>query len=162
MHYKNTKIVPQLIICVLICIVLIITVAAKEKEEKQPIEMETIPIDTVPELSQEELEKQRTEIAKRNSEDAEIEKQYFHCEADIQYYAYLDYASANEAIKPVILAARSKIIYRYSWVANGLSGNILSSDGSVKQRVPEFSEVFPADWEEPIGVPCGVDTTHYS
>ena len=45
-------------------------------------------------------------------------------EEAIQHYAYLDLDTADEELKPVILEARSRIIYRYAWVADGITGYI--------------------------------------
>lgn len=80
----------------------------------------------------------------------QIDAQYLRCEEDIQYYAYLDYNSALEQIKPVILQAREKIIYRQSWAADGTNIYILDENGHVMKDIPNFSDLFPADWNEPI------------
>lgn len=149
MKMKICRYLPHIVLCLLICITLAVSAAAENGGEQ-------VPIEEIPPLSQEELNLQRAEVAKQEAEDARIASQYFHSEEDIQYYAYLDYASAEEELKPVILAARDRIIYRYSWVANGLSGDIIHVDGS-RDPLPEFSDLFPADWQEPVGVPCGLD-----
>lgn len=122
----------------------------------------TIPLDPAPEPSQEELEAQRYEAERYQEEDAQIAAQYFHCEDDIQYYAYLDYETAEEALQPVILAARNRIIYRYSWVADGTSGRILGKDGNVKQELPQFSDIFPEDWDLPTHPASAVDLSYYA
>lgn len=72
------------------------------------------------------------------------------CEEDIQYYAYLDLETAGDDLKPIILAARNQIIFRYSWVADGLSGRVYSSDGTLIEEQPHFSELFPEDWDPPV------------
>ena len=153
MRIKIYKYFPHLILCVLICTVIVFSAAAKSGGNE-------VPIEEIPELTQEELEHQRAEIAKAQAKDAQIARRYLHSEEDIQYYAYMNYDSADEELKPVILAARDRIIFRYSWVANGLSGDIIHTDGS-RDALPEFSEIFPADWKVPVGVPCGVDEEYY-
>ncbi|QQR07491.1 hypothetical protein [Flavonifractor plautii] len=84
-----------------------------------------------------------------NSINQAIEKA-LQCEEDIQYYAYLDLATANDDLKPIILAARNRIIFRYSWVADGLSGRVYSHDGTLVKEQPQFSELFPEDWDPPV------------
>lgn len=121
-----------------------------------------VPYDPVPEPSQEELEAQRQRMTKSCQEDVQIAEQYFLSEDDIQYYAYLDYETAAENLKPVILAARNRIIYRYSWVADGTSGRIVGKDGIVKQELPQFSDIFPEDWALPIEPASAVDLAYYN
>lgn len=82
-------------------------------------------------------------------------------EEDIQHYAYLDLEEAEESIRPVILQARNIIVHRQSWVADGVSGRIMRSDGSVKQELPEFHDLFPLDWEIPV-TPVEVDLSYYT
>lgn len=43
-------------------------------------------------------------------------------EEDIQYYAYLTLDDADPSLAPVIIEARNRIIFRQSWVADGLKG----------------------------------------
>lgn len=52
--------------------------------------------------------------------------------------------------KDAILAARKEIIYRQSWVADGLNACVLDKNGNIKEYLPHFSELFPNDWELPI------------
>lgn len=120
------------------------------------------PVEQLPEPSQEELERQREMIASYNEEEARIREQYLNSEEDIQYYAYLDMSTAEEEIKPVILIARNTIIHRQSWVADGLNGQILDRGGNVKRNLPEFSELFPADWELPVSLANQVDLSYYT
>lgn len=54
------------------------------------------------------------------------------------------------------------IIYRYSWVADGLNGQILDKNGNIKRKVPEFSELFPEDWELPVSPAKDVDLSYYA
>lgn len=74
----------------------------------------------------------------------------FLSEEAIQHYAYLDLDTAGDTVKPLILAARNKIIYQHSWVADEAYGEILDPDGNVKEVLPHFSDLFPLDWDVPI------------
>lgn len=58
--------------------------------------------------------------------------------------------STAESRKTEILAAREAIIYSKSWVADGIYGAILDQNGNVKEVLPQFSEVFPEDWDVPV------------
>lgn len=55
-----------------------------------------------------------------------------------------------ESRKTAILEAREAIIYSESWVADGVYGEILDRNGNVKKVVPQFSDIFPADWDIPV------------
>lgn len=137
-----------ILVTALICSALLLTAAAKNSVERASSDsLESVPIDPGEEMDPEVQES----LAQMEIEQREAAEKYIHSEEDIQYYAYLDLDSADEALKPVILAARKQIIYRHTWVADGLSGWILDANGNKKSRVPEFSEIFPADWEPPIG-----------
>lgn len=96
-----------------------------------------------------------------NEDAAQIAEKYFFTDDDIQHYAYLNYDEAEEELKPVILAARLRIIYQHSWVADGLNGRVLKKDGTLKYEVPEFHDLFPADWDEPVHSPAEVDLEYY-
>jgi len=64
--------------------------------------------------------------------------------------AYLEIDDNTTIIERTqILEARKAIIFSRSWVADGLSGCILDANGNIKEILPQFSEVFPADWELP-------------
>ena len=56
---------------------------------------------------------------------------------------------ASEAMQEKILQAREEIIFSKSWVADGLQGFVYDKDGNVIEEVPQFSEIFPADWDMP-------------
>lgn len=72
------------------------------------------------------------------------------CPAELAIaYSEID-ESTTEAEREQILEARSEIIYSHSWVADGLSACILDENGNVEEILPQFSEIFPEDWEEPI------------
>lgn len=58
--------------------------------------------------------------------------------------------STVESRKTAILAARAAIIYSESWVADGVYGEILDRNGNVKEVLPQFSEIFPEDWDIPV------------
>ena len=81
-------------------------------------------------------------------------------EEDIQYYAYLDLETADPDLAPVIIKARDIIIFRQSWVADGVRGFVYDRNGNVIEEVPQFSELFPEDWSVPI-LPTGVDLSYY-
>jgi len=119
-------------------------------------------VDVAPKVSQEEIDRQREAAAKRSEEESRIREQYLGSEEDIQYYAYLNLSTAAEELKPIVLAARNIIIYRYSWVADGLNGQILDKNGNIKRKVPEFSELFPEDWELPVSPAKDVDLSYYA
>lgn len=78
----------------------------------------------------------------------------------IQYYAYLDLSTAEESLQPVILEARNRIIFRCSWVADGIEGFVFDENGKIVEKVPQFSDLFPSDWDEPI-VSTEVDLAYY-
>ena len=63
-------------------------------------------------------------------------------EEDIQYYAYLDLETADPDLAPVIIKARDIIIFRQSWVADGVRGFVYDRNGNVIEEVPQFSELF--------------------
>lgn len=67
----------------------------------------------------------------------------------IDAYAYMDYSSASDDVKPTILATRNKIIFSNNWVADDVSGSIVAPDGT-RQELPKFHDLFPPDWEIPI------------
>ena len=64
-----------------------------------------------------------------------------------EHYAYMDLDQAEEALKPVILEARWRIISRASWVADDINGYIADEAGNIIEIVPHFHDIFPADWE---------------
>ena len=74
--------------------------------------------------------------------------------------AYLDLSTAEESLQPVILEARKIIIFRYSWVADGIEGFVHDENGKIVEKVPQFSDLFPSDWDEPI-VSTEVDLSYY-
>ena len=58
--------------------------------------------------------------------------------------------STVESRRAEILAAREAIIYSESWVADGVYGEILDRNGNVKKILPQFSDIFPEDWDIPV------------
>ena len=64
-----------------------------------------------------------------------------------EYYAYMNLGEAEEALKPIILEARWRIISRESWVVDGINGYIHDEAGNIIEIVPHFHDVFPEDWE---------------
>lgn len=81
-------------------------------------------------------------------------------EEDFSYYAYMDLASADESLHPVILAARRKIIFQQNWIADDIDGYVSDENGNVVESVPHFSELFPADWDIPT-VSTEIDLSYY-
>lgn len=81
-------------------------------------------------------------------------------EKDIQYYAYLTLNDADPSLVPVIIEARNRIIFRQSWVADGLKGYVHDRNGDVIEEVPQFSDLFPEDWDIPV-LPVEVDLSYY-
>lgn len=63
-------------------------------------------------------------------------------------FAYQDINTAPEHSKEAITESREKIIYSYSWTADGITGIIIDKDGNAEE-VPEFHELFPAEWGIP-------------
>ena len=94
-------------------------------------------------------------------EDISLSSTLLQNEDDIKYYAYLDLSTAEESLHSVILEARKIIIYRSSWVADGQVGYVFDENGKIVEKVPNFSDLFPPDWEEPIES-IEVDLSYYS
>lgn len=63
--------------------------------------------------------------------------------------AYMDLEQASEEMQAQIIEAREEIIYSQAWVADGLQGYVLNADGVIIEEVPQFSDLFPADWDMP-------------
>lgn len=64
-------------------------------------------------------------------------------------YERIDESTA-ESRKMEILEAREAIIYSESWVADGVYGEILDINGNTKEVLPQFSDIFPEDWDIPV------------
>lgn len=67
-------------------------------------------------------------------------------EASRNYYANLDIEQVDSNTREKVIAAREEIIFNESWVADGLEAYVIDGDGNIKERIPEFSSVFPAEW----------------
>lgn len=67
----------------------------------------------------------------------------------LESVAYMDLDVSNEEMRAEILEAREKIIFSKSWVADGICGQILDKDGNLMEELPQFSELFPANWDIP-------------
>ena len=63
------------------------------------------------------------------------------------YYAYMILEESNEALHPIILEARWRIISEESWVDDDINGYIQDENGEIIQIVPHFHDIFPEDWE---------------
>lgn len=72
-----------------------------------------------------------------------------HTEEDMLSVAFMDLSQADIEMTNQIIAAREEIIFSHSWVADGLQGWVLDEDGNVIEEVPQFSDLFPANWEIP-------------
>ena len=105
-------------------------------------------------------EKEKEEYLLFQEQDRKIAEEYLKSEEDIQYFAYLNLDEADDELKPVILAARNRIISRYSWVADDLNGWVMDSNGNIEEEVPHFSDIFPEDWDVPV-YPVIVDLSYY-
>lgn len=57
--------------------------------------------------------------------------------------------TTSEAMEKQILAARNRIIFSTSWVADGMNCHVSDKNGNIKRIIPNFSDVFPDDWELP-------------
>lgn len=64
-----------------------------------------------------------------------------------EYYAYMILDEADEALMPVILEARWRIISNATWVDDDLNGYIADEAGNIIEVVPHFHDIFPEDWE---------------
>lgn len=97
----------------------------------------------------EEVER-RSEFVVGPEETLKLLEQYCNAEDKLQYYAHLDYETANKDIRRVILVARNQIIFRVPWCDDNVNCNVIGVDGNVKETTPHFHELFPSDWEIPI------------
>ena len=56
----------------------------------------------------------------------------------------------NASLEPVILEARRRVMNRFDgWAADGIEAYVTDLEGNIIERVPEFHELFPSDWEQP-------------
>lgn len=67
----------------------------------------------------------------------------------IATFAYMDLETADAQTQSLIQSAREELIFSKSWVADGVSGRILDSDGNIIEELPSFSDIFPANWNIP-------------
>lgn len=93
-------------------------------------------------------------------EDSETIENILKEEESIQYYAYLTLDDVDPSLVPVVIEARNRIIFRQSWVADGLKGYVHDRNGDVIEEVPQFSDLFPEDWDVPV-LPVEVDLSYY-
>ena len=71
-------------------------------------------------------------------------------ENGVDYYAYMKLADAEASLEPVILEARRRVMNRFDgWAADGIEAYVTDLEGNIIERVPEFHELFPSDWEQP-------------
>lgn len=64
-------------------------------------------------------------------------------------YAYMNLDSAGEAAKPLIRQARNVVIAQRGWVTEGNRGEIRDQNDNIIEELPQFYDIFPADWEVP-------------
>lgn len=64
---------------------------------------------------------------------------------NVESWAYKDYFRESNSEKANILKARSIMMQKTDWVADGFIGYYTAPDGTVEE-IPSFSEVFP-DWD---------------
>jgi hypothetical protein len=69
---------------------------------------------------------------------------------ELMHYAYMNIETADSITADRILEARNEIIFSKSWVADGISGYLEDSEGNILEVAPQFSELFPADWDVPV------------
>lgn len=69
-------------------------------------------------------------------------------QAEVKEWAYKDIAAAKHEVEEKIIAARDEIIFRSSWVADGMSGFVLNPETGEEEELPQFSQLFPG-WEFP-------------
>lgn len=66
------------------------------------------------------------------------------------FYAYMDLNAAGEESQPKIRQARKAIIAQHGWVTEGVQGFVTDQNGNVIEELPQFYDIFPADWEIPV------------
>lgn len=68
-------------------------------------------------------------------------------------YAYMDIDSATPAMQEKILDARNTIIFSQSWTNlaehDGVTAGVIDFNSNTTQELPDFHDIFPADWEVP-------------
>lgn len=104
--------------------------------------------------------KLNTNIKVNSYADESYFSQHIQSEDDIQYFAFLNIDKADKTLKPLILMARRELIFRSSWVADGTHGRIYNADGTLREELPQFHDLFPEDWEIPVQ-PVTIDLSYY-
>ena len=62
----------------------------------------------------------------------------------------MDLNSAGEEFQPKIRQARKAIIAQHGWVTEGVQGFVTDQNGNVIEELPQFYDIFPAEWEIPV------------
>lgn len=79
-------------------------------------------------------------------------------------YAYMNVDSATPAMKEKILAARNAIIFSRGWTNladyDGVTAGVIDFNTNTKQELPDFYDIFPADWEVPSSVDGNENVTN--
>lgn len=78
----------------------------------------------------------------------------------VEELAYCNLETAPAALQDEIVAAREDIIYSKSWTVGGQCV-LICPDGTVED-LPEFYDLFPADWDIPASAVDSVDITPYA
>lgn len=87
-----------------------------------------------------------------SAESMPIEAETIEAIAEAEY-AYMDIDSATPAMQEKILAARNAAIFNRSWTYlaenDGVTAGVIDFNTGAKQELPDFYDLFPADWEVP-------------
>jgi len=67
----------------------------------------------------------------------------------LEYYAYMNLEEADAEIQEKILKAREEIILSMTWASPEVAEGYFTVDGSVFERIPQFYDLFPYDWDIP-------------
>lgn len=78
----------------------------------------------------------------------------------VEEMAYCDLETTPAALHDEIIAARKEIIYNQSWTVDGQCV-LIAPDGTV-EKLPEFYDLFPADWEVPTSSPDAEEIVPYA
>lgn len=58
----------------------------------------------------------------------------------------MDIDKADPLTKSLILEAREELIFSKSWAADGVKAYVADKEGNIKEKIPEFSSLFPTEW----------------
>lgn len=89
---------------------------------------------------------------------AYVESDY--AEMSVEELAYCNLETAPAALHDEIVSAREDIIFSQSWTVDGQCV-LIAPDGTVEE-LPEFYDLFPANWDIPASAVDSVDITPYA